>query len=135
MRLARAAFVAVVAILALAGCSPPPKQKTIHVFCGAAVQAPAEALARHYDAAGVKFEFAGMNPLLGRMQTLPPGDMPDVFISVEETYTDQAVRLGLVDRREVLAYFTPVNAWCHSSLPFTSALITFMLAASWSGFE
>jgi molybdate transport system substrate-binding protein len=94
--------------LALAGCSEQSKPKTVKVFCAAGVKMPAEALAKQFNDAPARFDFAGTDTLIGRMKTSNERDLPDVFISADETYADDAMKLGLIDRRETVAYFTPV---------------------------
>lgn len=105
------AGVAVVAALiaaGLPGCSDRPKEQAMKVFCAAGIKSPAEALARQFTAAPVRFEFGGTGRLLARMRAGADIDLPDVFIVADETHAEAAAEAGLIDRQETIGYLTPV---------------------------
>jgi len=100
--------------LVCAGCGKSKaKAPQVTVLCAAGLRDPMtdliESFEKDHAPATIRIDYAGTGELLGRMKVASaPEYRADVFVAAEESYAQQAQQLGLVDRSETLAYFTPV---------------------------
>ena len=88
------------ALLFLAGCGGNGGQPTITVSAAASLKKAFESYAKDFDAARVRYSFAGSDELAAQIRQ---GAKPDVYAAANTKLPDQLYDEGLVEKPEVFA--------------------------------
>ncbi len=99
-----------ISLLALVSCEPTTEKEPLVLYCAAGIKPPIEKLAKEYESKfGVQIEiqYGGSGTLLSGLRITNTGDL---YIAADESYTQEASKLGLIAETQPLATLTPVIA-------------------------
>ena len=97
-------------ILFLSTCGGPSEKEPLVLYCAAGVKPAIEQLAREYEekfGVRIDIQYGGSGTLLSSLRITGSGDL---FLAADESYIEEAIKLGLVAEVQPLAEMRPVLA-------------------------
>lgn len=103
-------FITLFCLVGFVSCKQTTEKKSLVLYCAAGVKPPIEKLAKEYEGKyGVRIEiqYGGSGTLLSGLRITNTGDL---YIAADESYMEEASKLGLIAEAQPLATMSPVIA-------------------------
>ena len=95
-------------IILLDSCTQQKSKQSLVLYCAAGIKPPIEKLAKDYEekfGVRIDIQYGGSGTLLSSLRITDTGDL---FLAADETYIQEAEKLGLVAEIQPLAIMSPV---------------------------